>query len=244
MKRLFFILIATFSLCFSAMAANPENGYVLLNNGTMIKGTVTKDKSGQSVTIVTDNNKVYTYRMTEVNRIVESDPTASMPQGKRTYNTYYEYDRGFWFGFDLYGGISTNVNSSNRGNSGITELDATIGYRVNEFFRFGVGAGFRYYTNSSNIREKSGAWAFPVFLNVRGNLIPGYERKVVPYYSLSSGVTIQDGFMIRPTIGARFGALRRSAFLLGLSYNGQTLKDPLSKTRFQSFVTLNIGYEF
>ena len=36
----------------------------------------------------------------------------------------------------------------------------------------------------------------------------------------------------------------RSAFLLGLSYNGQTLKDPLSKTRFQSFVTLNIGYEF
>ena len=108
----------------------------------------------------------------------------------------------------------------------------------------GVGAGVRYYINGENIRYRDADIVFPIYANVRGNIIPSYERKVVPYYSLSVGGVVDDGVMVRPTIGARFGDFKRSSFLLGLSYLGQSMKDPWNENRFQSFVVLSVGYEF
>ncbi len=242
MKRLV-AMVAFLAIWLGAIAQDSKSGYVLLNNGSVVYGTVTTGADGQKITVTTADGTEYVYRATEVNKVVTNNPAASLKEGKRTFNRYYEYDRGFWFGFDLYGGISTNVGSK-RSNSPVTELDATVGYRFNEYVKVGVGAGVRYYINGENIRYRDADIVFPIYANVRGNIIPSYERKVVPYYSLSVGGVVDDGVMVRPTIGARFGDFKRSSFLLGLSYLGQSMKDPWNENRFQSFVVLSVGYEF
>lgn len=122
------------------------------------------------------------------------------------------------------------------------------GYRFNEYVRVGLGLGARYYFDNNKVRSTLSEWAFPIFLNVRGNFIPTRYRDVVPYYSFDIGVTVRDGFMLRPTVGLRVGR-ERSAFLVGLGYVGQDLstysRDNLRKTRrFVNFITLKLGYEF
>ncbi len=122
------------------------------------------------------------------------------------------------------------------------------GYRFNEYVRVGLGLGARYYFDNNKVRSTLSEWAFPIFLNIRGNFIPTRYRDVVPYYSFDIGGTVRDGFMLRPTVGLRVG-LERSAFLVGLGYVGQDLstysRDNLRKTRrFVNFITLKLGYEF
>jgi hypothetical protein len=83
---------------------------------------------------------------------------------------------------------------------------------------------------------------------VRGNFIPTQYRSVVPYYSFSIGGSIRDGFFFRPTVGLRIGQ-QRSAFLVSLSYVGQSMKGykwnkELKYVDYVSFISLGIGYEF
>lgn len=241
MKRLL-LLFALVAMTIGAYSQEQGSyDYIFLNNGTVVQGTIVGDASGLSVTIQTMGGEFLTYQKTEINKISRRNPADNLKPGRNTYTEYYRSDKGFWFGFDLYGGVSTNVNKDN---GGLGELDFTAGYRFNEYLRVGAGIGARYYIDNGNLRHSSVEWSFPIFANVRGNILPSYERRVVPYYSFSIGGAIRDGVMVRPTIGARFGDLKRSAFLLGLSYLGQDLKAPNGGNKFQSFVTLNIGYEF
>ena len=98
-------------------------------------------------------------------------------------------------------------------NFGYTEIDAVAGYRFNEYVRVGLGLGARYYFDNNKVRSTLSEWAFPIFLNVRGNFIPTRYRDVVPYYSFDIGVTVRDGFMLRPTVGLRVGR-ERSAWAM------------------------------
>lgn len=245
MKRILLItaMVLSFSLALFAQEGASQQDYILLNNGTVIYGTIVGDASGTKLTILTAEGDYLTYPKSEINKIMQSNPADNLKKGSgSTYKEYYNMDRGFWFGFDLYGGISTNVNGLN---GGLGELDLTVGYRVNEYFKIGAGVGGRYYIKNTNLRLRSTEWSFPIYGTIRGNMLPSYERSVVPYYSISAGYAIRDGFMIRPTIGARFGELKRSSFLLGVSYLGQMLERPITgKDKYQSFITLNLGYEF
>lgn len=248
MKRLL-ALFAAVCLCLTAAAQTSDFDYVFLNNGSVIKGVIENEVPNVSVTIRSVNGEVYTYPAIEVRKVARGkDP--KIPDTSKAKNPHVEYthnDTGFWFVAELQGGYSCRVN---KGNVGLMELDAVIGYRVNEYFRFGVGVGGRYYFNNEEVRWSSVEWSFPIYANFRGNIIPTEYRKVVPYYSLDIGGSIRDGFMVRPTIGIRVGE-PRNAFLLGLSYLGQEvdsyeLVPPLveKKSKFISAVTLKIGYEF
>lgn len=185
------------------------------------------------------------------NNAAEAGRTIKMPtENGRPFKDYGSVSSGFWNAVELQGGYSVNHGHSN---IGITELDYVAGYRVNEFFRFGAGLGARFYPKSNHLRDTSWKWSFPIFLNVRGNII-GREhyRTVVPYYSLDAGGAIHDGFMVRPTIGLRIGDFERSAFLVGISYLAQNIRiarfdseGNYSRDNYlSSFVTLKIGYEF
>lgn len=243
MKKLL-VLVVSALVGLGAMAqSNGGYDYIFLNNGTVIQGTIVGDASGLTVTIQTVGGEFLTYPKTEINKISHENPAAKLPEGKQGYVKYTEYDRGFWCGVDLYGGISTNIGDNSK-NGELCELDVVGGYRLNEYLRFGIGFGARYYFQNSNIRHGGMEWSFPIFANVRGNLISDYERRVTPYYSFSIGGAIQDGVMVRPTIGLRISDLKRSAFMLGVSYLGQSLARPDGKDKFQSFVALNVGYEF
>lgn len=173
----------------------------------------------------------------QVNRI----PTVGKDTNQEVYT---DYDRGFWCAAEAIGGISCHTKGHNMG---FAEIDFTAGYRYNEFLKFGIGLGGRYYIDQSYLRRSSIKWGMPIFLAVRGNMMPGTYRSVVPYYGFEIGGSIRDGFMVRPTVGMRIGLPRR-AFTLGVSYMGQNIAcyNDFGKKdgKFTSFVALRLGYEF
>lgn len=158
--------------------------------------------------------------------------------------TYTDNNRGFWIAAEAGGAYSCRINHSN---FTATEITVTGGYRFNEYLRVGVGVGGRYYINNDKVRHDHIDWAFPIFANVRGNIIPTCYRNMVPYYSFDIGGTVRDGFMIRPAVGIRVGQ-PRNAFILSLGYMLQmsevNVSDLNGKDKAISFVSLRLGYEF
>lgn len=164
-----------------------------------------------------------------------------------TTSAYKEYDTnatGFWIAAEASAGYSCRLQGSN---ISFAEVDVTAGYRFNDFLRLGLGIGSRRYFDNHSLRAESIKWSFPLYANVRGNIIPSQYRSVVPYYSVDAGVAIHDGFMFRPVLGLRIGR-ERSAFLVGVGYLGQNIRVFDSAThktnKFLSFATLRLGYEF
>lgn len=247
MKR--FIFAAVLSLI-TALAAYSQDNYdvIYLNNGSVIQGSITNLKENQSVTIRTLSGEQYTYKMIEVRKIDRNSNGVKIPyeRGKQEHKNYSTYSSGFFFAIEGNGGYSLNLSGNN---IGFGEVDFVGGYRVNEFFRIGAGFGPRYYFGPERARLNVARWGMPLYLNIRGNFIPSEYRDCVPYYSIDCGTSFPDGIMFRPTIGVRIGE-PRSAFLLGVSYTGQQLKnadldkDGKLKHKFTSFLSIKIGYEF
>lgn len=166
---------------------------------------------------------------------------SNSPRSVRTYET------GFWIAPELTGGITCRTNHPNLG---FGEFDVSGGYRFCQYLKVGIGAAVRYYFNNDKVRFKNTKVVFPLYFNVRGNMIDETYRTTVPYYSFDIGATTQDGFMVRPTVGIRIGE-SRGAFLLGLSYVGQNYRVKVSDgtnvvrgNHFISGVALRVGYEF
>lgn len=226
---------------FSAFASD----VIILKNGIIIRGDILS-RTETKVSIKADNGNTYEYPLIDVQNITNSDgvvePTSKIVNSKSTYIDYGELNVGFWFSAEIGEAISCNINS---GNYTFTELDVIGGYRLNEFLRFGIGLGARYY-NNNHYRYSSISLGMPIYATVRGNIIPNEYRNVVPYYSFDIGASIRDGFMFRPGVGIRVGQ-NRNAFLVNLSYLGQniiSIENSLRKNKFTSFVMLKVGYEF
>lgn len=178
----------------------------------------------------------------EVTRLPAIDNAAA-----HEYKDYSTYDRGFFWAAEAIGGYSCRLAHSN---FSFAEIDVVGGYRFWDWLQVGLGFGGRYYFDNNKVRFSTIKWAFPLYVNVRGNIIQSLYRSVVPYYSIDLGGTFRDGFMFRPTIGLRIGQ-ERSAFLIGIGYMAQDLasynlvgnvKDKYYKTA--SFITLRLGYQF
>ncbi len=197
--------------------------------------------AGFLITIFSFFGSAVNAQINEVKRLPEVDNAHAQKE-------YRDNNVGFWISPELSGGYSCRLNHSN---FSFAELTVTGGYRFNEYLRAGLGFGGRYYIENDKVRFYSSEWAFPIFANVRGNIIPTEERDVVPYYSFDIGGTVRDGFLMRPTVGVRIGR-NRSAILLGLSYVGQSMRtfklsefgERISKQSFTSFLSLRVGYEF
>lgn len=238
MKKFFLIFSMAFVAMFCHAFAEASTDILYLNNGTVLTGRVDSVANNTSVTFVTEEGKSYTYPMMEVRKI-ERNSELKTPVSKKTgYADYRVRDLRFFFAVELQGAYAITPRTST---GFATDLNVVAGCRINEYVRVGVGAGVRYNINGTQFRSKEIAcdWSYPLFVNVRGNIISEEYRDAVPYYSLDAGYTFGDnGFMIRPSLGYRFG-ISHSAFLLALSYCGQ-----ISNKDFLSFVGLKLGYEF
>lgn len=172
----------------------------------------------------------------------QSDSGITLPPVGNAGNLddYGDRNTGFWIAGQINAAYSLYLKDSNRP---YTEIDVTGGYRFNEYLKAGVGFGGRYYIDGSRLRHDDIDWSFPLYVNIRGNIIHDGYNTVVPYYSVDMGGAIRDGFFWRPTIGIRVGQ-PRSAFLLGLTYTGQSLKDVSGGRRYASFLGLTLGYEY
>lgn len=155
-------------------------------------------------------------------------------------SNYDQNDTGFWIAGEVNGAYSCSFSGPN---APMVEADVVGGYRFGEYIRVGLGFGGRGYINNSHIRAAKFAASFPIFVNARGNIIRTGYNNVVPYWSMSIGGAIRDGFMMRPSIGIRVGQ-KRSAFIAAITYTGQSLKAYDLKNRFCSFMGLTLGYEY
>lgn len=227
------ILAGVFSVC-----AGNNQVWVYLNNGNIVKGEVTK--TATHITIVTEKGETLTYPMVEVNRISKNKPSEPSVSRDRAIEDMNDNDTGFWFSTQLNGSYALFLSERC---TPWSELNAIGGYRFSQYLKVGVGFGARYYIDNSRLRSSGIKWSFPIFATVRGNIIPDEYRSVVPYYSFDLGGVIRDGFMWRPTFGLRIGQ-SRSAFLVGITYTGQTLRYETGKNRYVSGLGLTIGYEF
>ena len=213
---------------------------VQLNNGSVIKGVITKIDEGVSLTIKSESGREYTYRMIEV-KSYNKDGELSTPivQKSKGFRDYNYYEKGFWAAVEMDGGYLLSINND----GGYGELHFVAGYQFCEFLKVGAGFGGRYYINNKDMRCKDYKWSFPLFANVRGNIIPGLNRNVVPFYSAELGSAINDGIYFRPALGIKIGE-QRGAFTIDITYTAQTLKHTPEHHSTTSFIGLKAGWEF
>lgn len=240
MKKILVLLALLIVYSMTVSGQGNQQDVIYLNNGQVIKGQITEMSPNESVEIRSENGTVYTYRMVEVRKISRGDVIMPTEVNTPRYRDNVEYEKGYWLAGELAGGSTAYFKGDNIGYSQLTVIN---GYRFSEFLRVGIGAGFRYYINNDNRRFKSNPWSFPVYLDVRGNIISQRVDRVAPYWSLDAGVAICDGFFVSPTIGIRFGG-NRSNFLLGLSYLAQDVKYYTDSNKMIHLVSLKLGYEF
>lgn len=171
---------------------------------------------------------------------VPTIPSApSVNKGK--YTDYTIQERGFWWGGELLGGALANETVY-----APIQAQVIAGYRFNEFFQLGGGVGVRYYFNNTYRASRSGV-AVPLFLDLRGVIISGDSRFVVPCWSMDVGYVFNDGIMFSPMIGLRFGDEERHHFILGIAYMGQHTTFSFDDYKIKGFLhgaMLKLAYEF
>lgn len=151
-----------------------------------------------------------------------------------------EKDNGYWCAFEIGGGSTTMENMQNI--AMVTGL-FTNGYRFNQYIKIGAGFGVLYYPNNKNVRDSDSHFSIPVFLNIRGNILPDETRRIVPFWSANIGASISDGFFFTPAVGLRIGE-KRSAFLVSVAYTLRHLDTyPKCKSNYNG-VFFRLGYEF
>ena len=250
MKRFIFIILATISLSVAAQEKS-DLDVVYLNNGNIVKGTITEFEPNIAITIVTPDGKTYQYRMIEIREISRNQVIMPKEVNTSKYVHYSEQDKGYWIAVEVSGGASVSYGKSN---IGFTQATVVNGYRFSDYLKVGVGAGVRYYIENDNRRIKSNPWVFPVYANLRGGFTSQRVHMLAPYWSIDAGIAIRDGLFISPTLGIKFGG-QRSNFLLGVSYLAQqvdTYKIVGNASDFQvkksdkliSLLALKVGYEF
>ncbi len=235
-KRILTIIVALATLL--TAYAGGRTAWVFLNNGNIVKGKVQKTES--RVFVTTDDGSELSYPLLEVNKISYNAPKMPAVGVDPNLRDMADNDTGFWFSPQLSGGYTLFLSKHC---SPWSELDLAGGYRFSQYLKVGIGIGGRYYFDNSKLRKSDIGWSFPIYATVRGNFIPETYRTVVPYYSCDLGGAIRDGFMWRPTFGIRVGQAR-SAFLVGISYIGQSLKYWNGDGKYVSSLGLTIGYEY
>lgn len=162
------------------------------------------------------------------------------PKNRTNYTDYSVKVTGYWTAVELNGGSTTMFN---RKNIQPIEIRWINGYRFNEFLKAGIGVGGKYFINNDKVRSSSIPWTFPVFLDLRGNIISQQDRGAVPYWSLDAGAEIRGGFYFSPTLGYRIGEPRNS-FLIGITYSLSTQDTWKKDNENIHSVSLKLGYEF
>ncbi|MCD8290912.1 MAG: hypothetical protein LUC91_05360 [Prevotella sp.] len=163
-----------------------------------------------------------------------------LPKNRTHYTDYNIKESGYWTTITANVTTTLRFNHKNMQNIG---ADWINGYRFNEFLRVGIGLGLRYYINNDHVRSSDVAWTFPIFADIRGNIISQQDRGAVPYWSVDLGGEVRGGIYFSPTIGYRFGT-QRGSFLVGISYTLQQSDTWKKSDECYSGVSIKLGYEF
>ena len=159
---------------------------------------------------------------------------------RTAYKDYTQSQGGYWFSVEGFGGTMADPNEKNIQYIG---ADFVNGYRFSEFLRAGVGVGMKYYFGSDKVRTSSVSWGFPLYIDLRGNIISQNDREAVPFWSVETGTEIRSGFFFSPLIGLKIGE-QRSSFTVGISYTYFKMDTWAKDGDSRNMVSLKVGYEF
>jgi hypothetical protein len=254
MRKLLFLVCATL-LCSKIVYAQEYRDVIYLNNGNIIQGSIISITESEIQTAAI-NGETYTFRNVEINKIDKGERLSKFPKTEASkYKDYSEYQQGYWIAVDAGLGVALDRFRKKSTTPALPiDFNLTMGYRFNEYIMVGIGGGVRYYALQNNHRvspdknDRKYAWAFPLYGQVRGAIISGESRIVVPYWQLSVGHTFNDGFMVQPAIGLRIGSAVRNHFTLALGYTAQRgylYKSPENyKYGNLHLMQLKFGYQF
>lgn len=162
------------------------------------------------------------------------------PKGRTHYTDYSTKENGYWTTVELNVSSTTMFNRKNMQPMNVSWIN---GYRFNEFLKAGIGFGSKYFIRNDKMRLSSIPWTFPIFLDMRGNIMSQQDRGAVPYWSVDIGGEIRGGFLFSPSLGYRFGA-SRSSFLIGISYTLSQYDTWRKSNESIHGMSLKLGYEF
>lgn len=218
MKKIFTLLLSVVLFATMAMAED----VIYLNNGKIIKGTVTKD-DGTTVE-VQSNGTTLQYKKLEIRKIDKATSAVVMPETpeRASYIDYETQKKGWWCAVEIMGGGSVDVEAINNPHLYNLGFSFINGYRFNQFIMIGLGLGFRYYIPDCNEKNRwydglegmygpkdskyeqtavdgkkySGApWSIPLFIDIRGNLMSNDTRSCVPYWAFDAGFSFSNYFL-------------------------------------------------
>lgn len=164
-----------------------------------------------------------------------------MPKKPATSNftDYSRRDRGFWCAGQIGATSSVRIGGPNLQTVG---FDYIFGYRLSQWVRLGLGLGGRAYVHNNDVRDKS-AWTMPIYAHARGNFMRQGTRMCVPFWGMSIGGTVNDGFFLSPQVGLRVGE-PRSSFTVAVAYQWQQIDCSHVHAVDYNFMQLTLGYEF
>lgn len=182
------------------------------------------------------------YAMSQENQTTSSSNGVILPQKPHVsgFVDHGDLDCGYFVAIEANGGSTVMFK---RRNTPFIGADVVNGYRFNEYLRVGVGLGAKVYTNNDEVRKSSIPWTFPIYADVRGNMVSQRSRSVVPYWNLNIGTECRDGFFFSPIIGLRVGE-NRSSFLIGVGYSYNQMETFRSSSEGRDLVVLKLGYEY
>lgn len=159
---------------------------------------------------------------------------------RSVYKDHTVNQTGYWFSAEGFFGTMADPNSKNLQFIGAQFVN---GFRLNEFLRGGVGIGLKHYFKSDDLRTSATALGFPLYANLRGNLLSQNDREIVPFWSVEAGTEIRSGYFVSPLVGFKIGE-QRSSFTVGVLYTMIQMDTKDKDDDIRNCITLKFGYEF
>ena len=213
MKKMLSIFLVI-AACWCAAAGQTTEKYetVYLNNGQVVKGHITEYIPTKSLKIQTDDGRVLSYEMNEVERVVRrSRPEAT------SYSQGFS-DKGAQQGYRAFFDINYTKGC---GRFGLNRFgfSTTHGYQFMPFLFAGIGVEYQRYNEEDNSKLRT----FTTYADLRSEFL---KSNFTPYVELRAGYTFKKnmGFFFNPQVGFRFGlskAQPRLALNVSLGYEYQ-----------------------
>lgn len=159
-------LLAGF-LLFSAMTASAQNygNVVYLKNGSVVKGEITEQEPGKSVTLKTKDGNTFVFQTSEISKIANEKAVGSTV-GEKGH-------RGLDFS------VETGYDIATKGGGGSIAAELGLGKRFSKNLYWGLGAGVNIPTGDADL-------SIPVTTSLKA-FFPLRSSKITPFAALKTG---------------------------------------------------------
>ncbi len=161
-----YLILLFLNVTFLSMAQRRED-VVYLSDGSVIRGVLLKDTTGQSVRILNHAGDIWVFRLSEIDSVTRERPFE--------YKAMIFNQRGFEV--NLNAEFLVRSNEGAIGRAVIPGVVLLFGYRHNRYLTFGFGTGMQFYQ-----------WMeIPFSATIHGRI---YGRAISPFILAKAGFTL------------------------------------------------------